>query len=248
MKRKEDKTDDKKEEEKSIIHPLLEKLRINPDTVDNIESPDFAFTFEGRKIGLELVRCCPSRQYNNGRSLAVCNYFKIHRAMKAYEDLLRDRSENVILDITFSDNVYWSNEKEDVFVERVVKEIDFIRNNKINDVIKHRNPKDNTLYVEDVNLILPSHDEPHVHSVCGQSLQRITQKDFDDCIGSKISKVQKYKSKIENKDIEEYWLAVAILNREPYEFWNFTYKLPTELGYKRVFLIQYDGVKEIFAS
>ena len=49
----------------------------------------------------------------------------------------------------------------------------------------------------------------------------------------------------ENADIQEYWLAVAIFAKEPFEFWNAPYTIPCDIGYSRIFLIQYDGIREL---
>ena len=54
-----------------------------------------------------------------------------------------------------------------------------------------------------------------------------------------------YKKLKENADIQEYWLAVAIFAKEPFEFWNAPYTIPCDIGYSRIFLIQYDGIREL---
>ena len=87
--------------------------------------------------------------------------------------------------------------------------------------------------------------EPIAVSIQGQYLQPITQEDFDSGINNKLRKVTDYKKLKENADIQEYWLAVAIFAKEPFEFWNAPYTIPCDIGYSRIFLIQYDGIREL---
>lgn len=246
----------KKRHELSVIKPLLKHLNINLETVNNSERPDFIIMHENRKIGLELVELAPSSKFahkqnknSKGPSITAISLQKIKEAKKEYEKILAARNENIAINVKFKLTAYWLRYNAKDFIKQVTKEIDDLRSSdtkkfqSFNTILS--GDKVDTIYVESVTLISNKIEQPIAVSIQGQYLQPITQEDFNSGINDKLRKVADYKKLKENADIQEYWLAVAIFAKEPFEFWNAPYTLPCDIGYSRIFLIQYDGIREL---
>lgn len=246
----------KKRHEISVIKPLLKHLKINLGDVTNSERPDFIIIHDNRKIGLELVELAPSSKFahkqnknSKGPSITAISLQKIKEAKKEYEKILVTRNENIAIDVKFKHIAYWLKYNTNDFVKQVTKEIDNLR---LSDTKKFQSfntissgSKIDTIYVESVTLISDQLEQPLVVSMQGQYLQPITQEDFNSGINDKLKKIDDYKKLEKNADVQEYWLAVAIFAKEPFEFWNAPYTIPLNVGYSRIFLIQYDGIREL---
>ena len=235
----------KKRHELSVIKPLLKHLNINLETVTNSERPDFIIMHENRKIGLELVELAPSSKFahkqnknSKGPSITAISLQKIKEAKKEYEKILAARNENIAINVKFKLTAYWLRYNTKDFIKQVTKEFQ-----SFNTILS--GDKVDTIYVESVTLISNKIEQPIAVSIQGQYLQPITQEDFDSGINDKLRKVADYKKLKENADIQEYSLAVAIFAKEPFEFWNAPYTIPCDIGYSRIFLIQYDGIREL---
>lgn len=241
----------KDKKEFSTIRPLLKYLSISEEVATKEERPDFTFMYYGHKVGLELLTCCPSSKYeeNGRRSLAAINKGKRLKAVEEYKQLLVKRKENIVIDIQFNRNAFWNHEPQHDFVNKVIEEIEDLRNkNKEKFRAHERIVSDNnidTKYVESTLLVPINLGVPFVINNSGLSMQQITQDDFDRCVIKKYQKLYKYKKLEKNSIIEEYWLAVAVNDKEFYEFWDASYDTSLNTGYKRIFLIGYEGVREI---
>ena len=169
--------------------------------------------------------------------------------MLVAQSYLSLKNENIAINVKFKLTAYWLRYNAKDFIKQVTKEIDDLRSS---DTKKFQafntissGDKVDTIYVESVTLISNKIEQPIAVSIQGQYLQPITQEDFDSGINNKLRKVTDYKKLKENADIQEYWLAVAIFAKEPFEFWNAPYTIPCDIGYSRIFLIQYDGIREL---
>ena len=240
----------KKNTERSYIQPLFDYLKINEDSIIETESPDFIISYNGQKVGIELVTICPSCKFDSkGRSLSVISKQKRMYALKYYEKILADRNENILIDVQFKRVAFWNTERKHIFVKQVVDEIEYLRNVYkdsffAGEVISSEQDE-NIKFVESIQVVLDNTPEPHVISPSLEYLNKITQDDFDQCIRGKLEKLFRYKLLKENESVQEYWLVIAIHYNEPYEFWTVPYELPQNNGYKRIYLIQYDGIKEL---
>ena len=241
----------KKKKEFETIKPLLKYLNINIAFNPNQDNPDFKFEYKGKIVGLELVTCCPSSKYDSNRkSIAAINQEKRHEAIVRYQKILQERNENLIVEVDFNHNAFWHAEPISKFVDHVIKEIEDLRTNNKEKFLSFNKISaeniDSLQYVESIKLVPLDFGEPIVLNKSGQVMQQINQEDFDHCAKKKYQKLFKYKSQEKNSDIDEYWLAVAEHIKEPYEFWDVPYDTSANTGYKRIFLIGYEGVREIY--
>ena len=229
----------KKEKELCIIHSLLDYLHLSTYEIKENERPDFIFRHSGKTIGLELVRFSPSAFFDKHKnSLALISHKQISRALNAYKQTLVNRNDYAAVEVEFKPAAFWQPARKRGFVEQVAIEIDYLRN---------ANSDDNTKlqFVESVKVLCTNMPEPIVFSLRIQQMQWISQDRLNPCILEKSKKLQEYKLLESNADIEEYWLAIAVLEKEPFEFWDYPYTLPQNVGYDRVFLIQYNSIKEL---
>ena len=241
---------EKKKKEFETIKPLLKYLNIDIAFNPNQDNPDFKFEYKGKIVGLELVTCCPSSKYDSDRkSIASINQDKRHDAIERYQKNLQGRNENITVEVKFNHNAFWHAEPKNKFVDHVIKEIEDLRTNNKEKFLSFEKisaeNNDGLQYVEYIMLVPLDFGEPLVLNKSGQVMQQINQEDFDQCAKKKYQKLYEYKSNEKNSDIEEYWLAVAEKIQEPYEFWDTPYDLSTNTGYKRIFLIGYEGVREL---
>lgn len=243
--------DTKKKNELESIKPLLAYLNISLDQVICQERPDFVISLNDKKIGLELVSICPSTKFCKGKenaSIAAISHKKRLEAKEKYKEVLIKRNENIVIDINFKPSAFWLTNDRKHFADKVIEEIEHLRNTyhdkfiSCQEILSDENV--NTSYIESIQLICSNMIEPLVVSIQGQPIQRITQLDFEKGIESKIDKLIKYKEV--NINIEEFWLAVIVHHDEPYEYWEVPYMLPNNIGYQRIFLIQYGDVKELY--
>ena len=242
----------KKKEEFETIKPLLKYLNINIAFDPNQENPDFKFEYNGKIVGLELVTCCPSSKYDSegkSKSIAAINQGKRRDAIKRYQKILQERNENIIVEVKFNHNAFWHAEPKNKFVDHVIKEIEDLRTNNKEKFLSFEKisaeNNDGLQYVESIMLVPLDLGEPLVLNKSGQVMQQINQEDFDQCAKKKYQKLYEYKSMEKNSDIDEYWLAVAEYIKEPYEFWDAPYDTSSNTGYKHIFLIGYEGVREL---
>ena len=240
----------KKNTERSYIQPLFDYLKITEDSIMETESPDFIILYNGKKVGIEHVTICPSRKFDSkGRSLSVISKQKRKEALKYYEKVLVDRNENILIDVQFKRVAFWNTERKHIFVKQVVNEIEYLRSaykaNFIAGEVISSEQDENLKFVKSIQMVLEHTPEPHVISPSLEYLNKITQDDFNQCISSKLEKLFQYKRLKKNENVQEYWLAITIHYNEPYEFWTVPYELPQNNGYKRIYLIQYDGIKEL---
>lgn len=243
----------KKNTERSYIQPLFDYLKITKDSIIETESPDFIITYEGNKIGIELVTICPSRKFDpKRRSLSAISKQKRMDALKYYEKILADRNENILIDVQFKRIAFWNTERKHNFIKQVVDEIENLRSaykaNFLAGEVISSEQDENIKFVESIQVVLDNTPEPHVISPSLEYLNKITQDDFNQCVCDKFEKLYKYKRLKKNKDVQEFWLAVSIHYNEPYEFWTVPYEPPQNNGYKRIYLIQYDGIKELVSQ
>lgn len=240
----------KKNTERSYIQPLFDYLKINEGSIIETESPDFIILYNGQKVGIELVTICPSSKFDSkGRSLSVLSKQKRKDALKYYEKLLAERNENILIDVQFKRVAFWNTERKHIFIKQVADEIEHLRNVYTDkffagEVISS-GKDENIKFVESIQVVLDNTPEPHVISPSLEYLNKITQDDFNQCLRGKLEKLFRYKLLKENESVQEYWLVIAIHYNEPYEFWTVPYELPLNNGYKRIYLIQYDGIKEL---
>ena len=240
-----------KADEKLDIQPLVEYLQISSDAIRDSERPDFILQYNDKIIGIEHTSICPSVKYNNDKksSLATICKMKRNTAIKAYEKILAERNENILIDVKFKHKAYWNTEKHHTFKTKVINEIESLRNTESNKFqcgsIVSNNDSIKTEYIESIQLILDHFPNPMVCDFSLQYVNKITQEDFDLCVNKKCKKLTQYKRLEMNATICEYWLVVTINLNEPYEFWNTPYSVSKECGYRRIFLIQYGKVKEL---
>lgn len=242
---------EKKEQEIRAIQPLLEKYNAKIISDLTQERPDLILDYGGMKIGLEVVRCSPSAKFNKKRkaSLAAesCKYRKA--GLKQYENLLLERDEKIAVDVRFKNAAYWITEPQKTFCITVITEIEQLRKSNLARFDKgERVSSDNnldTIYVESIQLIPIVPQKALVISLGGQAIQKATQDDFINCLLPKMKKLAKYTGLEKNKDIDEYWLAISMYFDEPYEFWDVPYAIPQNCEYTRIFLIQYDEIREL---
>ena len=241
---------EKDKNEFATIRPLLNYLGICEDIVAKDERPDFTFMYNGHIVGLELVTICPSSKYEaKGRSLAAINNIKRQKAIEGYQQFLIERNENIVIGVKFNRNAFWNHEPLHIFVNKVIKEIEDLKSLHKEKFLAGERISNNCnteiRYIEFVELISIYTEKPLVLSLSGQVMQRITQADFNQFVTKKYKSLKDYKQLKKNCDIEEYWLAVAENIKEPFEFWDAPYDLSTNTGYKRIFLIGYEGVREL---
>lgn len=239
-----------KEDEKLDIQPLVEYLHIRLDAICDSESPDFILQYNDKIIGIEHTSICPSVKYNDkSRSLATICKIKRKAAIKAYEIILAERNENILIDVKFKYKAYWNNEKHHTFRTKVINEIESLRNTEANKFqsgsMVSSSDSVKTEYIESIQLVLDHFPVPMVCDFSLQHINKITQEDLDFCVNKKCKKLTQYKQLEKNIVICEYWLVVTINLNEPYEFWNAPYSVPKECGYSRIFLLQYGKVKEL---
>lgn len=157
-------------------------------------------------------------------------------------------NEKIVVEVIFKQSAFWLNKYDNRIINQIVEEIEKLRASdkellQPNKLITCNNLL--TQYVESYKVISMELESPIVMSLQEQQFLWINQEDFNQCLNEKIKKYNKYKSYERNSDIQEYWLAIAIHEKEPYMFWDCPYQLPEELCYSRIFLIQYDGIKEL---
>lgn len=242
---------EKKEQEIRAIQPLLEKY--NAQIISDLtqERPDLILDYDGMKIGLEVVRCSPSAKFNKKRkaSLAAesCKYRKA--GLKQYENLLLERDEKIAVDVRFKNAAYWITEPQKTFCNTVITEIEQLRKSNLARFYKGErvsgDKKMDTMYVESMQLIPIALEKALVVSLGGQTIQKATQDDFIYCLIPKMKKLAEYMEEEKNKDINEYWLAIPMFFQEPYEFWDVPYTIPQNCEYTRIFLVQYDEIREL---
>ncbi len=241
----------KKNTERNYIQALFEYLKINEGSIIETESPDFIISYDGQKVGIELVTICPSALLNmeKGSSLSIISKLYRKEAIKCYEQLLLSRKENFVMNVQFKSSAFWLSISKKKFVKQVVDEIELLRKRYSNsfwegsEIIS--NEYDKTTFVESIQLIINDFVKPFVLFPSIEYIHKITQEDFEQCIKCKLNKLFTYKRLEKNIDIQEYWLAITINIDEPYEFWRVPYKIPENFGYERMFLIQYSKVREL---
>ena len=230
-----------------LVFPLLHPTQRN----HSISFSDLSSQSKTSSQELQASSDSDIKQNKNskGPSITAISLQKIKEAKKEYEKILAARNENIAINVKFKLTAYWLRYNAKDFIKQVTKEIDDLRSSdtkkfqSFNTIVS--GDKVDTIYVESVTLISNKIEQPIAVSIQGQYLQPITQEDFDSGINDKLRKVADYKKLKENADIQEYWLAVAIFAKEPFEFLNAPYTLPCDIGYSRIFLIQYDGIREL---
>lgn len=242
--------EDKDKNEFATIRPLLNYLGIGEDIVAKDERPDFTFMYNDHKVGLELVTICPSSKYEaKGRSLASINSIKRQKAIEGYQQFLIEMNENIVIGVKFNRNAFWNHEPLHIFVKKVIKEVEDLKSLQKEKFLTGERISNNCnteiSYIEFVELISINTEKPLVLSLSGQVMQRITQADFDQLVTKKYKSLKAYKQLKKNCDIEEYWLAVAENIKEPFEFWDAPYNISEDSEYERIFLIGYEGVREM---
>lgn len=244
---------EKKIKEMRAIQPLVKQCKAHIISGLTQDRPDIILDYNGKVIGLEVVRCCPSAKFNKKRkaSLAAesCKYRKA--GLKQYENLLLERDEKIAVDVRFKNAAYWITEPKKTFCITVITEIEQLRKSNIEKFDKgERVSCDNhinTIYVDSIQLVPIAFEKALVVSLGRQAIQQVTQEDFINCLTPKMKKLAKYTGLEKNKDIDEYWLAISMYFDEPYEFWDVPYAIPQNCEYTRIFLIQYDEIRELHA-
>jgi len=242
------------------IKPILDSLGIElmPDGIS--DKPDFRFTYEEKRIGLEVTRCYPPdaliHKNNKDQNKYEIGDKGVDAIIERYKKYKTERGEWISLLIGFNDGLYYtlrdtSLTKKDIKIigNEVIEEIE----NRIEDYhycksidkmtteLRNKHYK----YVSDILL-----DEPQEGKVLlgwgGHAMpaRTIELEPLKDAISNKESKLAEYKQMEQNKDVDEYWLCVNL----PRSSRRFLYDLePFEIqtGYSRIYVTQFVSVRRI---
>lgn len=257
------KQEEKKEREKKILRPLCLHLGVQVPDNPNQERPDFVIVVDKRRIGIEVTFCCPSKKNSHTKSYSVfaaCNN-RIQKAKAEYIERMKRGHDNraIVLSLTPKTYCDTSGESEKEFVESFCQELSECLNsyqskplNSLDDVVEEivsRTFEDDVVksqgYINTIDFVCYS-KEPIVAICDSHQTQYVKQTDLDEEFCVKNKKLEKYKEKVDNADISEYWLVLGIHEDEPYEFYDLhqIYNKKKCL-FHRVFISQYGQINEV---
>lgn len=259
-----DRTDVKKKQERAVIAPLAKLLQLDVEDFIPDESPDFWFVYQGKRIGLEVVSCRPSAVHDGGR----CNIQRIedyiHNATTKYEQILRERKEQFAMaTVTFYDDVFFMPDlRKKEFVDAVIEEMD---RHLINDPFLERYYREITdeayqaeynrkasagefdyKFVEELDIYGDCIDGGPYVSYLNIAFSHTIEETFVNYfITKKEQKRQEYLTNEKNKVIVEYWLVIDVPVDERRYFDNYCPQSIANNGYSRIYLTQYNDIKQI---
>lgn len=220
---------------------LLNALNINTKNVIKSESPDFRFEFEDKLIGLELVGCHSLDIESNGKLGIAKTNKAIYDILNDYKKKQTQKGNYKIITVSFRDDIYYHAKLKSKSKE-IIEEIEYDIECSQDSNIERRDYK--YIKMADANTYpnLTFCDFVITDAYWGRSIikehiiKRITEKE---------NKLATYKTKANNKDIEEYWLAIDFSQDRDIVFTNINQPLRIRTEYDRVYLIKQGDVKRI---
>ena len=207
--------------ERFALNILTDELKIPRDSINESESPDFIFKYEGKNIGAEVV------EYHKDP--------KATEARKAFQkaiDKYRSKTGKLTSVIVFPENVATFNGKKSE--EELLKDID---NLLIDQDFESHHVQSADEWDCDSESDLPV-------SVCTIGICQHVQVDIlEQTIRNKEKKLTEYKNS--HRDIDEYWLIVYV-DRYEYDYFENMVMPKMDSAYNRIYLTHLeDGVMRI---
>ena len=227
--------DRKSKEERDAVLPVLRLMRMNDSLVVSQESPDILVRcVDGKNIGIEVTKCCPSIIDDSGNASKAAN-LKSHIIDNYQRSLIARGEDHSIVCVRFNGRIYGKHSAPDkLIIKKAVEEIDryrknerilsdperFIKGTEAFNKLGKLLQGDNLRY-KYVDKVTVTESEDFLTNVYEDFDVRfsmdIQPHHLQNRIDDKDKKLSQYKMMGKNQDIDEYWLVIQIPSIEAFD-------------------------------